>query len=361
MRQIVPVKVGSSASLFPVMLMATTSTTASTKDSFSNADIVSIECHLRPEGSFVPEPLFDGIFMDAASPQSMEHLTFALGKGNYLPGLHDLVATMEVGESVQNKCLDAGWGDWNPDLQTTISFKSLGEGVDASLIKEGVELVLGDGRITAVVTSVGESDFVVDANPPLAGASYLADVKLLSKEKGPSEFLYAPKACLDSKYQVATFALGCFWGTELAYMREVGVVGTKVGYTQGKTTTNPSYSEVCSGAAGHAEAAMILYDSTIVTYEHLVSLAMDRLGENKYLLNQVANDKGTQYRHGVYYHNDEQKKIAEKIVGSYGEDCVTEVLPATEFFYAEDYHQQYLLKGGQSARKGDPCYIRCYG
>jgi len=88
---------------------------------------------------------------------------------------------------------------------------------------------------------------------------------------------------------------------------------------------------------------------------------MDRLGENKYLLNQVGNDKGTQYRHGVYYHTPEQREIAERIVSSYGEDCVTEVKPAAKFWFAEEYHQQYLLKGGQSARKGDDSVIRCYG
>jgi peptide-methionine (S)-S-oxide reductase len=72
-------------------------------------------------------------------------------------------------------------------------------------------------------------------------------------------------------------------------------------------------------------------------------------------------DRGTQYRHGVYYHNDKQKELAESIVESFGGDCVTEVLPAVDFFDAEDHHQQYLLKGGQSARKGDTSYIRCYG
>lgn len=257
---------------------------------FTNTEIVTIVCHLRPEGSFVPEPLIDGIVMtDAVSAESVI-LNFALGNGNYLPGLHDLISAMEVGESVQNKSLDAGWGAWNPDLQATIAFDSLGEGLDKSLIQKGVELVMGNG-IKAVVTSTnGETDFVVDANPPLAGASYLANVNLLSREVGPSEFIYSPEACMDSKYRVATFALGCFWGAELAYMREAGVVGTKVGYTQGKTI-DPSYKDVCSGSTGHTESTMILYDSETASYDRLVHLAMDRLGESKYLLNQVANDK----------------------------------------------------------------------
>jgi hypothetical protein len=178
-------------------------------------------------------------------------------------------------------------------LQATVAFESLkGGGLDTSAIKKGVELVMGNG-IRAVVTEISddETEFVVDANPPLAGASYLADVKLLSREFGPTEFLYSPNdEFLDSKYQVATFALGCFWGIELAYMREPGVVGTKVGYTQGEKN-DPSYKEVCSGSTGHTESVMILYDSTIVSYERLVLFAMDKLGESKYLLNQVGNDK----------------------------------------------------------------------
>jgi peptide-methionine (S)-S-oxide reductase len=72
-------------------------------------------------------------------------------------------------------------------------------------------------------------------------------------------------------------------------------------------------------------------------------------------------NRGPQYRHGVYYHNDAQKKVAEKVIQAYGEDCVTECLPAAKFYVAEEYHQQYLLKGGQSARKGEDSTIRCYG
>lgn len=143
-------------------------------------------------------------------------------------------------------------------------------------------------------------------------------------------------------------------------MRIPGVVGTAVGYTQGDVE-NPTYKQVCSGTTGHTEAIVVLYDPTIAPYEMLVDVAMDRLGESKYLLNQVGNDKGTQYRHGVYYHTPSQKAIAEKVVNSLGPDCVTECVPAKVFYLAEDYHQQYLLKGGQSARKGDTTVIRCYG
>ena len=204
-----------------------------------------------------------------------------------------------------------------------------------------------------------DETFTIDANPPLAGTSYKATVTLKSVEDAPTETEYKAEG-VDCTYQVATFALGCFWGGELAYMRQPGVVGTKVGYTHGEKD-EPTYQEVCSGMTGHTEAIQVVYDPRETTYEELVKLAMDRLGDNKFLLNQVGNDRGTQYRHGVYYHDDEQKTAAEKIVQSFGSSCKTECLPATKFWDAEDYHQQYLLKGGQSARKEDETTIRCYG
>lgn len=178
-------------------------------------------------------------------------------------------------------------------------------------------------------------------------------------EDGPTVFEFQEEGNKGT-YEVATFALGCFWGGELEMMRQQGVVGTKVGYTQGEKL-EPSYQEVCSGTTGHTEAIMVTYDPSVISYESLVKLAMDRLGENKYLLNQVGNDRGTQYRHGVYYHNEEQKKDAESVMQGFGADCKTECLPAEKFWDAEEYHQQYLLKGGQSARKGDGSTIRCYG
>lgn len=143
-------------------------------------------------------------------------------------------------------------------------------------------------------------------------------------------------------------------------MRVPGVVGTAVGYTQGDVV-DPTYQQVCAGTTGHTEAILVIYDPETVSYEALVDVAMDRLGENKYLLNQVGNDKGRQYRHGVYYHTPAQKQMAQKVLASFGADCVTECKPAGVFYFAEDYHQQYLLKGGQSARKGDTTVIRCYG
>merc|ERR1712113_1051887 len=104
-----------------------------------------------------------------------------------------------------------------------------------------------------------------------------------------------------------------------------------------------SYENVCSGKTNHTEAIQVLFDPTIVSYESLLKVGMGHIGDSKYLLNQVGNDRGTQYRHGIYYHNDEQKEIAMDLIHSFGEDCVTECLPTTQFYAAEEYHQKYLF------------------
>ncbi|GKY95856.1 hypothetical protein MPSEU_000546200 [Mayamaea pseudoterrestris] len=265
---------------------------------------------------------------------------------------------MKIGEQINDVMLDAGWGEVNPNLIATTSFAD--SGVSKDQIKVGSQLQLANG-MTCVVTAVTDKDFTIDANPPMAGAVYKASIKLLGVEDGPDVSKYSEKPkSTGSRYQAFTCALGCFWGGELFFMRQPGVVGTSVGYTQG-SINDPTYQQVCSGSTGHTEALVVTYDPDIISYDKLCHLAMDRLGENKYLLNQVGNDRGTQYRHGIYYHTPEQKEVAKAVVASFGEDCKTECLPADEFYYAEDYHQQYLLKGGQSARKKDSTVIRCYG
>jgi len=310
-------------------------------------DIVTIDYKLDSKGNFVSEPLFD----------TQGIVSFALGWGNYLPGLHDLIEGMTEGESVSGVNIDAGWGERNPNLIFKVP-KADVQNIDVDALKIGTELLLQSGH-KVVVSDITDDYLELDANPPLAGASYECTLKLLRIDAMMSSFLYRKEKDESSSYQAATFALGCFWGGELAYMREPGVVATKVGYTQG-SVENPTYEQVCEGETGHAEAIQVVYDPKIVSYERLVHIAIDRLGDSAYQLNQVGNDKGTQYRHGIYYHNDDQLQTAKKILGSLGDECVTELKPAV-FYDAEDYHQQYLLKGGQSAKKGATEHIRCYG
>lgn len=142
-----------------------------------------------------------------------------------------------------------------------------------------------------------------------------------------------------------------------------GVISSHVGYTQGQKV-DPTYEEVCTGTTGHTEAIRIIYDPNLVPYTSLVQLVLDRLGGDVYKLNQVGNDRGTQYRHGIYYHNDEQRIVAEQLLKELGNgdgEVMTELKEAEIFYVAEEYHQQYLLKGGQSAKKGSSENIRCYG
>lgn len=166
--------------------------------------VVKIECCLRPEGEFIPEPLFDGICVDQFDKPKT--LSFVLGEGNYLPGLHELVLSMKKGESSE-ATLDAGWGDRNPNLEAWVKFSDMEQpGFDRSQIKEGVELMLANG-LQAEVVEVTEEKFKIDANPPLAGASYKASVKLLEVEKGPVETEF-PASESSSRFEVATIALG---------------------------------------------------------------------------------------------------------------------------------------------------------
>lgn len=177
--------------------------------------------------------------------------------------------------------------------------------------------------------------------------------------------------------EAATFAGGCFWGIELAYQRVPGVGQTWVGYTQGEVPS-PTYEAVCSGRTGHTEAVHMFYNPAEVSYKQLLDVFFERTDPTT--LNRQGNDAGTQYRSGIYFHNEAQRAEAERAMaevqaqldaGKYprrvmGKKVVAELKPAGEFWAAEDYHQQYLSKGGrmgmaQSAAKGCNDNIRCYG
>ncbi len=149
--------------------------------------------------------------------------------------------------------------------------------------------------------------------------------------------------------EVAYFALGCFWGAERLFWELDGVYSTAVGYQNG-TTPNPTYEEVCSGRTGHAEAVMVAFDPTQVSYEDLLKVFFEEHDPTQGM--RQGNDVGTQYRSGIYFVNDAQKETAERVRDAYdadlraaGKDPVTtEIEPAGPFYYAEDYHQQYLHK-----------------
>ena len=170
-------------------------------------------------------------------------------------------------------------------------------------------------------------------------------------------------------YCIATMAGGCFWGTELHYQRMDGVIATCVGYTQGKID-RVTYNEVCGGRTGHTEACQIIYDPKKVSYVALCEKLISTIDPT--LRDQVGRDYGTQYRHGIYTHTDEQYEVAKALIAAEqaklpkGKMIHTEVKKAVIFWPAEEYHQQYLQKGGrfgdsQSAAKGCRDPVRCYG
>lgn len=150
--------------------------------------------------------------------------------------------------------------------------------------------------------------------------------------------------------QIATFAAGCFWGVEELVRKIPGVIRTEVGYTGG-VTENPKYPEVKTGTTGHAEAIQIHFDSDLVTYESLLEFFFRM--HDPTTINQQGEDKGSQYRSAIFYHSDEQRQKAEAIKaeiqksGKWKKPIVTEITKASQFWSAEDYHQDYLQKNPQ--------------
>ena len=147
----------------------------------------------------------------------------------------------------------------------------------------------------------------------------------------------------------ATFAAGCFWGVEAAFRKVKGVVSTTVGYTGGNTK-NPTYKEVCTDRTGHAEAVLVEYDPSQISYEDLLKVFWEVHDPTQ--LNRQGPDVGTQYRSAIFYDSSEQQAAAtaskERLEksGRYKRSIVTEIIPASEFWRAEEYHQQYFVKCG---------------
>jgi peptide-methionine (S)-S-oxide reductase len=145
----------------------------------------------------------------------------------------------------------------------------------------------------------------------------------------------------------AVFAMGCFWGAERMFWSLPGVYTTAVGYAGG-ITPNPTYQEVCNGRTGHAEAVLVVYDPSVISYEQLLSAFFE--GHDPTQGMRQGNDVGTQYRSGVYTTTSEQAETARKVAARFAKslhesrygDLTTEIRPAGEFYYAEPYHQQYL-------------------
>jgi peptide-methionine (S)-S-oxide reductase len=149
--------------------------------------------------------------------------------------------------------------------------------------------------------------------------------------------------------ETAMFGLGCFWGAERKFWQREGVYSTAVGYAAGYTP-NPTYREVCTGLTGHNEVVLVAFDPSRVTYDELLKTFWESHDPTQGM--RQGNDVGTQYRSGIYYFNEPQRVAAERsrdayqreLAGSGYGHITTEIEPAPEFYYAEEYHQQYLAK-----------------
>jgi peptide-methionine (S)-S-oxide reductase len=147
----------------------------------------------------------------------------------------------------------------------------------------------------------------------------------------------------------ALFGMGCFWGAEKKFWQLPGVFSTAVGYAAGYTP-NPTYREVCSGLTGHNEVVLVVFDPKQVSYDTLLKTFWENHNPTQGM--RQGNDVGTQYRSGIYYFDEAQRAAAERSKHAYQQELTsrrygaitTEILPAPEFYYAEEYHQQYLAK-----------------
>ena len=160
---------------------------------------------------------------------------------------------------------------------------------------------------------------------------------------------HGPLAPTEGHLQQAMFGMGCFWGAERMFWETPGVVSSNVGYAGG-FTPNPTYEEVCSGGTGHTEVVRVFFDPSRVSYDDLLRVFWE--GHDPTQGMRQHGDIGTQYRSAIYYYDDEQRKAAEasrdayqqRLRGSGYGDITTEIAAAPEFYFAEEYHQQYLAK-----------------
>jgi peptide-methionine (S)-S-oxide reductase len=147
----------------------------------------------------------------------------------------------------------------------------------------------------------------------------------------------------------AVVGMGCFWGAERVFWQAPGIYTTAVGYAGG-FTPNPTYEEVCSGSTGHTEAVLAVFDPKLTSYEEMLRLFWE--GHDPTQAMRQGNDVGTQYRSAIYFHDGAQQEAAQRSRDAYAEvlrasgygEITTEIAPAGPFYYAEDYHQQYLAK-----------------